>query len=230
MLRERLLSCSDVSSVIGKAPLFPLPQGALLPGELLPLHIFETRYRLMLEAVRRGDRLIAIGTLLPGWEVAYEDSPPVAPVVGLGRVVRDQLNGDGTSDIVLRGLVRGEITDEARSEPFRRVTLRVRRDEEHPAVAYRLRRRLLEGLSGCLPGRLAADVTVAFDPGALADRIAVALELAPAVRVELQAALDPARRIDVLLAALSERKEREKLAAIVPSLGDFSLHLRDPLP
>lgn len=220
-----------MSSVIGKAPLFPLPQGALLPGELLPLHVFETRYRLMLEAVRRGDRLIAIGTLLPGWEASYDENPPVARVVGLGRLVRDQLNVDGTSDIVLRGLVRGEITEEVRGEAFRRVTLRVRRDEEHPAIAYRLRRRLLAGLAECLPpGRLSADVTVPFDPGALVDRIAVALELPPPARVELQSALDPERRIDVLLGLLAERNEREKLALIVPTLGEFSVHLRDPSP
>jgi Lon protease-like protein len=219
-----------VGSDIGKAPLFPLPLGALLPGELLPLHVFEPRYRLMMEAVRKGDRLLAVGTLLSGWESCVEGPPRVAPVVGVGRLVRDRLNADGTSDILLRGLVRGEIAEELQSQPYRVVALRLRPDEElHPALAWRVRRHLLEGLARCLPaGRLEADVTATFPPGQLVDRIASALELSPARRAALLAALGPEQRVELLLDGLAARPQREQLAALVPSLGDFSLHLREP--
>ena len=40
----------------------------MLPGELLPLHVFEPRYRSMLEVARKSDRIIAIATLMPGFE------------------------------------------------------------------------------------------------------------------------------------------------------------------
>ena len=81
---------------MAQTPLFPLPNGSLLPGELLPLRIFEPRYRAMMEEVRQGARLIAIATLIPGWETDYHGKPPVAAVVGLGRLMKDRLNEDGT--------------------------------------------------------------------------------------------------------------------------------------
>ena len=49
----------------GRAPLFPLPNVALFPQVLLPLHIFEPRYRQMTADALDGDGLIAMATLKP---------------------------------------------------------------------------------------------------------------------------------------------------------------------
>ena len=100
------------ASILDRAPLFPLPNGVLLPGELLPLHIFEPRYRQMIEDARKGRGVIAIATLLPGWEADPHGSPDIADVVGIGRLVKDRLNDDGTSDIVLHGVSRGRVLQE----------------------------------------------------------------------------------------------------------------------
>ncbi len=218
-------------SVITHAPLFPLPHGALLPGELLPLHVFEPRYRALLEAVRRGDRIIAIATLLPGWEIDYHGRPPVAPVVGLGRMVKDRGNPDGTSDIVLHGLLRGEITGEIAGRAYRVARVVVRpEDDLHPAETYRLRRELLTGLAERLrTTRLRYDLTAAFDVGTLADRIASALDLQPEQRVEVLQALPPEARVKLVLELLADRAHRKRLLEIIPSLHSFSLAL-DPPP
>jgi Lon protease-like protein len=216
--------------VVTNAPLFPLPHGALLPGELLPLHVFEPRYRSMLEAVRRGDRIIAIGTLLPGWELDYHGRPAVAAVVGLGRMVKDRQNPDGTSDIVLHGLLRAEIAGEISGRPYRVARVVVQPGEDlHPAETYRLRRELLTGLAEKLrTTRLRYDLTAGFDVGALADRIASALDLQPDQRVEVLQALPPEKRTRLVLALLSDRAHRKRLLEVIPSLHAFSLSLDPP--
>jgi hypothetical protein len=48
-------------------PLFPLPNVVLFPRAVLPLHIFEERYKAMTADVLAGDRLIAMALLRPGW-------------------------------------------------------------------------------------------------------------------------------------------------------------------
>ena len=219
---------SPASTVV---PLFPLPHGALLPGELLPLHVFEPRYRVMLEAVRKGDRLLAVATLLPGWEADYHGTPAVAEVVGLGRIVKDRLNPDGTSDIVLHGLLRGELVEELPGKPFRRARLVLRGDgHRHPAEVYRLRRGLLTGIAERLRNRqLSFDLTAGFDVGALVDRIASALDLSAEQRVEMLQALDLERRVELLLELLRDKAHRQQLLEIVPSLHAFSLALGSPL-
>ena len=55
----------------GEVRLFPLPDLVMYPSNVLPLHIFESRYREMLEDAIRGDELITIATLTPGYERDY---------------------------------------------------------------------------------------------------------------------------------------------------------------
>ncbi len=213
--------------LVTTAPLFPLPNGALLPGELLPLHVFEPRYRTMMEAVRKGERLVAIATLLPGWEGDYHGQPPIAGIVGLGRVVKDRQNADGSSDIVLHGLLRAEVTAEIGGQPFRQGRLALRSDDDrHPAEVYRLRRELLTGIAERLRTRhFTFDLTAGFDVGSLVDRIASSLDLQPDQRVEMMQAADLHQRIGLLLALLGDKAHRQHLLEIVPSLHAFTLLL-----
>ena len=52
----------------GRVRVFPLPNLVLFPHVMQPLHIFEPRYRELLEDALAGDRLIAMALLAPGWE------------------------------------------------------------------------------------------------------------------------------------------------------------------
>ena len=220
-------------SALVKAPLFPLPDGALLPGEFLPLHVFEPRYRAMLEDARKGSPMIAVATLLPGWEADYAGAPAVAEIVGLGRMVDDRRREDGTSDIVLQGLLRAEIATELDSDkPYRLAGLVPRPDgEQHPAEAWRLRRELLLGIAGRLRTRaFRYDLTAGFDVGALVDKIAGELELQPPLRVRMMQAIEPASRVELLLALLREREHRQRLLELIPSLSAFSLALESGEP
>jgi Lon protease-like protein len=221
-----------VETALAHAPLFPLPDGALLPGELLPFHIFEARYRAMLASLRRGEGTLAVASLLPGWQGDYGGTPPIADVVGLGRVVKASARSDGTSDVVVHGLVRGEVVSEA---PGGTSTLRWRvarilprpDGEQHPAELWRLRRALLTGLARRLRTRaFSCDLTAGFDAGALADRIAASLDLQADQRVLLMQAVDAGTRIERLLELLRDRRHRQRLIEIIPSLHAFSLSLQ----
>lgn len=115
--------------------MFPLPRVVLLPGQLLPLHIFEQRYRDLIEhCLTQGPRAMAIATLAPGWEADYEGRPGFAPVAGAGRIVAQRRNPDGTYDVVLAGCERVALEElPAEGLAFRRARARVLEEEEGPA-------------------------------------------------------------------------------------------------
>ena len=100
-----------------QVPVFPLSQMVLLPGEPLPLHIFEERYKLMTEMSLSGDRLMAIaglkGTADPG-----SVSRSLFPVAGLGKIVLEERLTDGGFNLVLVGLKRIRIKKFVQEKPF----------------------------------------------------------------------------------------------------------------
>ena len=104
-------------------PLFPLPNVVMFPGVFLPLHIFEPRYREMVADALRGDRLIGLTLLRPGWEADYQGRPPVFPIGCSGVITHVEHLPDGRYNIVLRGLERFRILQEDHERPYRRATV-----------------------------------------------------------------------------------------------------------
>ncbi len=98
-------------------PIFPLNQVVLIPGALLPLHIFEPRYRQMVQDALDGARLIGMASSTVRSKFGC---PAVDPVLGLGRILHRQLYPDGRSDIIIEGLARMEIEEELTTDkPYR---------------------------------------------------------------------------------------------------------------
>jgi Lon protease-like protein len=95
------------------AGLFPLPNVVLLPGAILPLHIFELRYRRMTADALAGDSLIAMALLRPGWERDYYSRPAIEPVVCVGRIVAHERLGDGKYNLLLQGQWRARVVGES---------------------------------------------------------------------------------------------------------------------
>lgn len=112
----------------GPVPIFPLPTLVLFPHTVVPLHIFEQRYRAMVADALQGDRLIAMALLKPGWEKDYEGAPPVHEVVGVGRILRDEKTEDGRYNILLEGIARARIEELLPPNPYRRAKVRVLSD------------------------------------------------------------------------------------------------------
>ena len=93
-------------------PLFPLPNVVLFPSALLPLHIFEARYRAMVADALETERLIGMVMLRPGWEPHYEEAPDVFPVGCAGFITHADQMPDGRFNIMLRGLEKFRIVGE----------------------------------------------------------------------------------------------------------------------
>src|SRR5438045_4479298 len=83
--------------------IFPLPL-VMLPGELLPLHIFEPRYRKMLDDVRADRNLFGIN--LFEQQETLVDRPPVGSIGCVAEVREAETLGDGRSNILTAGLIR----------------------------------------------------------------------------------------------------------------------------
>ena len=105
----------------GLVPLFPLPNVVLFPNALLPLHIFENRYRQMTTDVLAGEGLIGMSLMQPGWEKLTSSAvPPVHQMVGLGKVIAHETLEDGRYFLVLRGVARARLIGEQSVElPYR---------------------------------------------------------------------------------------------------------------
>jgi hypothetical protein len=93
-------------------PIFPLPNVVLFPAALLPLHIFEPRYRAMVADALEAERLIGMVMLRPGWERHYEGTPAVYPIGCAGFITHAERLPDGRYNIMLRGLEKFRILDE----------------------------------------------------------------------------------------------------------------------
>jgi len=111
----------SVREFSGRAPLFPLPNAAFLPYVILPLHIFEPRYRKMAADALEGDQLIAMAQMKPGWETLREsEAPEIHSTVCLGRIVSWERLDDGRYYLLLQGLSRARVVGEEQNDlPYR---------------------------------------------------------------------------------------------------------------
>jgi Lon protease-like protein len=190
-------------------PIFPLPEVTFFPHTLLPLHVFEARYRLLVIDALERDRRLAVVKLQPGYEASYAGKPAVHPVAGLGEIVSCERLANGRYNILLRGECRVRLEQELPSDTLYRV-LRARRladtepsGEVAPALA-RIRascRALLSALAR--PADL-LDTALADGqaPGVVADRVAAAVLPDPDQRQALLETLDVGARVARLADAL----------------------------
>jgi len=110
----------QLEEVARRLPVFPLPRTVLMPGTTLPLHVFEHRYRALVDHCLAGDRVMGVATLRPGYEADYEGSPALYPEIGIGQIVAHQPFVDGRCNIVLRFEGCIELVRELETEePFR---------------------------------------------------------------------------------------------------------------
>lgn len=100
-------------------PLFPLPGLVFLPHTLLPLHIFEPRYRVMVAEALEHNSVFGIPRILDT-PATRAGNPPFHSIFGVGRIVRHQPLADGRSHIVVLGVGRARLDQELSSDaPYR---------------------------------------------------------------------------------------------------------------
>jgi hypothetical protein len=187
-----------------RLPIFPLPGVQLFPHALLPLHVFEPRYRDMVRDAMAGERLIAIASFEPGYETNYQGRPAVRPIIGVGAVVGHEALGDGRANIVLRGVARARIERELPPDESYRIVEAARIDDAVAAgfdtdAARATLILLADQLALKLPsgGETLRDLARSQpDLGALVDVLSAALVTDPEDRQALLENLDVAARVD----------------------------------
>jgi len=96
---------------VRELPLFPLPEVVLFPNEVLPLHIFESRYRIMLKSVLETDSLFGVVK----WDPVTKS---MANVGCCAHIIKHQTADDGRSNIITIGQQRFHVLEIIRSTPF----------------------------------------------------------------------------------------------------------------
>lgn len=104
----------------GQAPLFPLPEAVLFPGARLPLHIFEPRYRQMVQDAEQGEGLIGLVCLRDRRSRPAGEPGPIHSVACLGQMRNLQRLPDGRFLMQLAGIQRARIREELTvDKPYR---------------------------------------------------------------------------------------------------------------
>jgi Lon protease-like protein len=191
-------------------PIFPLPGAALFPGTVLPLHVFEPRYRELTRDALADRQIFAVARLRPGFEADYGGRPAVFEACGAGRIVDHVRYSDGRFDVTLLGLGRVRILNELPPDRSYRI---VRAEQIHDlpadaALTAALKASIFSSwhvLAPQLPEALRDlhELTRGVDAaGAFADRLAAMMAGDPDTAQHLLSEPDPCQRLQILAESL----------------------------
>jgi Lon protease-like protein len=188
-----------------ETPLMVLPTAVLFPHSLLPLHIFENRYREMLAYSLDGDRMFCVALTKRGVGEA-SSLGDLCPVAGIGLIRACVGNEDGTSNLVLQGLARVRLVEWSENKSFKigRIEL-VESAEgnlvEEEALGEKVKELCLQiaeiGLQ--LPPNLIEHLKLIESPDVLSDVVASAFISDPYQRQQLLEAVGVSDRLRLLI-------------------------------
>jgi uncharacterized protein len=195
-------------------PMFPLPGTVFFPNTLMPLHVFEPRYRAMTQYCIEHSWPMALALIEPGHEDSQPGAPPVAQMASIGHLVMHEELDDGRYNIVLQGVARIRILEEQPHEnrPYRTVRAQLVSDYIIPdrdllkrkAAAVRAALTSLMIRDHKIRDMVSAPLLETRSPAVLADAVSAMIFNDP---VKRQQQLDCARvhdRLDLVLDRLSE--------------------------
>jgi Lon protease-like protein len=220
----------DLRDFTGQCRLFPLPDLVCFPHALLPLHIFEPRYREMTEDALAGDHLVTMVQIrpAPGGTPSLE-AVPVANVGCLGRIVKHERLPDGRFNFLLHGCSRVRLIRAIPKPKLYRVwEAELLEDEESDEPAEPRRGELIALFRQVFESQHAPDddLTALLDSavqlGVLSDLIAHALQLSPALKQRLLAQPNVHKRVETLRKSLRRMVSEIQASRVFPP--PFSLN------
>ena len=210
----------------GSARVFPLPNLVMFPHVMQALHVYEPRYRAMIEEAVESDRLIALGVLAPGWETHYDGRPTLRSTACLCRVATHQRTDQGTYNVLLLGVRRLRLVRELPPKKlFRVVESEIVEDVEPQGVSAEsaavLQKQLLAAFKHAMPKipdayeqldqLLGNQITL----GMLADIVSYTLDLDLDWKLRLLTEANVLERTKLLLEAIATRPPAS-LARVFP--------------
>ena len=214
---------------VPELPLFPLPV-VLFPGVPMPLHIFEPRYRRLLEDIRIRDNLFGLSYFDAS---ASDDSvPPIGHIGCVAEVTEVQPMPEGRSNILTVGLIRYRLESYVEhGDPYLVGTVTFFEDEEEDKEALSSQAREVSALFQriALAVRIINDERATLpelpdvDPEQLSFLVAAAMEIDTEVKLELLEMRSTSQRLkrlhDLLARAVTNYEERARMHGIAKSNG-----------
>ena len=185
-------------------PLITLGQCNLFPHGLLPLYIFEARYREMVDYALEHSRILCVSTRLP--DGSEDDDDAVFPYSTAGLIRACVRGDDGTSNLILQGLQMVRFRDWVQKEPFRIVNIEpIPSLNPHPERAIDLQQRLKDAIAKSNIGnaQMLQQLDETASPEVLVDVVGYHLIPEPYARQPLLEMEDVCDRLDFLLKAFA---------------------------
>ena len=158
----------------------------LFPGAPLPLHVFEPRYRKMVEDALGSHRTIGIVLLKPGYEQDYQGRPPIYALGCSGAIVEDERLDDGRYNILLLGQSRFRVLEEQAGEPYRLAAVEELPDPVGDAGSLDpLRERVLAALGRLTDGSATVHLEGDVPSAVLVNGLSQGLDLPPVEKLSL---------------------------------------------
>jgi len=184
-----------------EVPVMTLSSTVLFPQAILPLYIFEPRYRQMLSDILSGNRIFAVAALDESQPDCQDREPPHS-IAGIGIVRACKTNADGTSNLILQGLARVEFEGITTETPYRRARVRQRFSEKQgsseaiasikPSVLDLIRTQIRLGAE--VPGEVVQFLDGIEDPEAALDLAIASLCATGELRQQLLETFDVIKR------------------------------------
>lgn len=191
-------------------PVMPLPGVLLFPNALLPLHIFEPRFRDMLDHALQDDRMLCVALVRPERE-QWRTSADFFPISTVGLIRACVGRSDGTSDLILQGIRRVKFSEFEQEAPFpiariKPLKTRTKLTVETDALAAKVLEFYthLKESGRKLPKKIDRYLSEMNDPEMLADLIASTFISDTTRRQQLLEELDLNQRLRLLIQYLSE--------------------------
>lgn len=209
-------------------PAMTLPNVTFFPQALLPLHIFEPRYRQMLKDVLASNRLFAVTRLDLELAASTEQFEPPHRIASVGIVRACQKNDNGTSNLLLQGLCRVELLDIVTDEPYRQVRIRALESEPVADAAENARLRaelarligLKQKFGAPMPTEMTDFLRTVEDPEVFIDLAAFSLCENSALKQKLLETLNVRTRLELfsrqLRTDIEDIRLRRKLQGTLP--------------
>ena len=205
-------------------PIFPLPNVVFFPKIVLPLHIFEPRYKHMVREVLQSERSLGLVLLQAGWQSDYFGSPSVHKIGCMGKIETYEKLPEGRFNILLNGVRRFEIVRFVQERPYRLAAVRLLEEKPFLLENYqqqRAREDLMEKFQTYLQHVLGMELNDdRFDRSAsletVVNQVAAVLDISVQTKQELLEVSSMDKRLSQVRAILDQGlNHADKLGQVV---------------